>query len=47
MRRHERWEVKRVVFPLSVTGEWVQVQASSAVGPLVKIRPVEETITDK
>lgn len=28
-------------------GEWVQVQASSALGPQKKVRPVEETITDK
>lgn len=38
-------KVKRDMFSLCY-GEWVQGQASSAVG-LEKIRPVEETITDK
>lgn len=47
MRRHKKEDgkVKRHVLTVR-DGEWVQVQASSAVG-LEKIRPVEETITDK
>ena len=43
LRRKEK--VKRDVFLTLFDGEWLRVQASSAVG-LEKSRPVEETITD-